>query len=165
MKLADYLFRHRLTPRHLQKVLGVSSRSTVLRYLTGQRLPEPAHLDRIEQWTQDQVRLRDFLDTAPPECAGFYTDARGKRRMVLPWSTRDKRLDKAFNHMMSEPVEGSEDPPVIRQALLVLEDRVVRTKDLFVVDGYPTDTRGLVRAANEQLRRHYRPPLRYPGVT
>lgn len=164
MKLADYLFRHRLTPRHLQKVLGVSSRSTVQRYLTNQRVPEPQHLDRIEQWTQDQVRLRDFLDATPPECAGFYIDKRGKRRMVLPWSTRDHRLDRAFETMLAEPREGAIDPPPIRQALLVLGDRVVRTKDLFMIDGQPTDTRGLIRAANDQLYLHFKPPIRYPGV-
>lgn len=164
MKLADWLFKQRLTPQHVQRTLGVSSRSTVMRYLIGERTPQPINMQKIERLTGKQVTLDDFIDKPPPECAAFIVDAKDKRRMVLPWSIYDKRLDMAFEAMLHEPREASGDSPAATHALSVLGHRARRSGAMFIVDKNLTDTRGLIRAANQQLACDLLPTIRYPGV-
>ena len=69
MKLADYMYKHGITPAQLRRMLGVRSRATISRYLSGDRIPSHKIRLKIQRLTNGQVTLEDLLDTSPPKCA------------------------------------------------------------------------------------------------
>ena len=159
MKLADYLYENSQTPTQLRRMLGVQRRSTVWRYLTGERIPQPMILQKILDLTDGEVTLADFLDPAPPECAKHIPDPRYGRRMVLPWSPDYPDDDPAGSND-----NGPLTTPVVR-ALDVLGVRANFTRSgVFLLDGRSSDVRRIVQKANEVLRRRGEPTLAYPGV-
>ena len=159
MKLADYLYENSQTPTQLRRMLGVQRRSTVWRYLTGERIPQPLMLQRIIDLTDGDVTLSDFLDPEPPECARTITDPAGRPRMVLPWSP-----DYPDDDPTTPNDTGPLTTPVVR-ALDVLGARAQFTRSgVFLLDGRSSDVRRIVRAANDVLRRRGDPTIAYPGV-
>ena len=79
MKLADYLYENSMTPGQLRRMLGVKNRSTIHRYLLGERVPNPETMLKIAKLTRHQVGLADFLDPSPPGCARFNKAERDRR--------------------------------------------------------------------------------------
>jgi hypothetical protein len=161
MKLADWSYDNSITPAQLRRMLGVQCRSTVWRWLTNERIPQPPMMRKIEELTGGQVTLKDFLDPRPPACARWVTCADGTRRMRLPWSP-DYGDDGG-------PPENEEDDDgfsiPVRRALRVLGDRARFTRrGTFLLDGRVTDLRRLVKKANELLKARGLPPIRYPGA-
>ncbi|MGP1345492.1 MAG: helix-turn-helix domain-containing protein [Phycisphaerales bacterium] len=185
MKLADYLDQNDLTPGDLRRLLGVKSRSTVMRYLSGERRPSPGIMSRIRELTGGAVSPVDFTDPAPPRCARIVMGPDGQPRHVLPWTiTPSARPGHAnddarpCNHASRATVRWrrcarlprGHDPDAwpslpLREAMEVLGPRVMPAKrGGFLLDGRLTDTRGVVAAANRWLREHDRPLIPYPGV-
>ncbi|UYV13482.1 MAG: hypothetical protein NCW75_04155 [Phycisphaera sp.] len=148
-----------MTPSQLRRMLGVQRRSTVWRYLTGERIPQPQTLQRIQDLTDQEVVLEDFLDPSPPRCARTITGADGCHRMVLPWSP-----DYPDEDPTAANDQGPLSLPVLR-ALDVLGARAQFTRTgVFLLDGRSSDVRRIVRTANEVLRRRGEPTIAYPGV-
>ncbi|MGP1346168.1 MAG: hypothetical protein ACTS3F_05795 [Phycisphaerales bacterium] len=186
MKLADYLDQNELTPGELRRLLGVKSRSTVMRYLSGERKPSPGIMDRINELTGGMVTPMDFHDPAPPRCAKIVMGPNGEPRLVLPWTSYQPpnqhandahgmpvplysvslRARAARRKMMgSLPDPDAWPSPPLREAMRVLGSRVkVSKRGGFLLDGRLTDTRGVVAAANTWLRANDRPTIPYPGV-
>jgi len=161
-KLADYIFfEMNLTPRELRRILGVRDRTTLWRYLTGKRIPQPKMLQKIYEVTDGKVTLKDFLDPAPPRCAEIISLPDGKSRMTLPWSPDPTRNEVA------RPCDGYEPriTPPIKRALEALDGRGWFTPSgKVLLDGRVTDLKRLVRAANETLKAKGKDPIPYPGV-
>ena len=188
MKLADFMHDHDLTPRQMRWMLGVKSRSTVLRYLSGERLPSPEQMRRIHQVTDGRVTLADFLDPAPPRCVRIVTDRNGEQHYVFPWTdlervrrlpdndNRRPEISRAGTHESLGPPrkpsrltedDDPEDWPYgpLRLALRVLGPRVRHTRrGRFLLDGRASDPKRIVAAANRALRAKGEPPIPYPGV-
>jgi len=159
MKLADFLYENSMTPGLLQMRLGVSNRSTVWRWLTGERTPKPAMLGRIERLTGGAVTREDFLDPRPPRCSQVIIDEHGVERTVLPWSplwVDPRRPDVPTSGRLSQPV---------LDAIRALNGRARFTpRGRFLLDGRAVDIKTVMRAANDALRRSGRPLIPYPGV-
>ncbi|HWJ86904.1 MAG TPA: helix-turn-helix transcriptional regulator [Pelagibacterium sp.] len=62
MLLADYLRKRNLAAASFAQAIGVS-RQTVFRYISGERMPRRAILNRIEEETQGAVTASDFLSS------------------------------------------------------------------------------------------------------
>lgn len=154
-----------LTPATLQRRLGLRSRATVTRYLTGDRAPAPRVLERLIALTGGLVTHEDFIDASPPRCAEVIDGPDGEPVLVFPWTPGRE----ALTARMFAPDEADEEflPPV-RRALAALGDRVrprpPRHSGLFTLDGRLVDTRGLVRAANAALANRGERPIAYPLV-
>lgn len=165
MKLADYLYRTGMSTSHLRRALGLSTRSAISRYLHGERTPQPTVMQKIIELTGGQVQLRDFLTPGNPECATVITLPNGRKRLVFPWSGRDRDLVAATaaeakrlaaNDGLSEPVH---------RAVVVLAGRArVGPGGRWLLDERPVDHRGLVREANRVLAARNRPAIAYPGL-
>lgn len=164
-KLADWLLRERLTPEQLRRMLGVKNRSTVMRWLTGARVPGAEMLQKINDITQGEVTIEDFLDPSPPKCAEVILDLAGNPKLVFPWTPGREVQAEAYKKVRTEPREGDRWSDPITKAMEVLGNRVRFTKrGLFLLDGRVTDARGVVREANKVLDAFGRPQLPYPGV-
>jgi hypothetical protein len=162
MKLADYLHRHRITPSTLRRDLGVRSRATVLRYLSGERIPEPRLLQKIIDLTRGHVQLTDFLSPELPECAVRVTLSCGSSRLVFPWTTRNAELDASLS---ADDEEDDSPSLALQKALAILGPRVHRrSAEIYLVDERMTDVRGVIQAANRMLRLWGKPTIPYPGV-
>lgn len=164
MKLADYLFNSGLAPSDVQGELGIMSRSTMYRYLTGERRPRREMMQRIQDLTNGKVTAADFRDRQLPECAVVIRSPQGVLTPVLPWSTRDGRLEAARRSSWEEP--ANDDSPLGKQltrALWVLSPRArYLGGDRFVLDHCWVDARRVVEAANLHLLSRGLDPIQYP---
>lgn len=186
MKLADYLDQNDLTPGELRRLLGVKSRSTVMRYLSGERQPAPRIMEKIRELTGGTVTPMDFADPAPPRCARIVMGANGEPRLMLPWTSAQprrrhandehgrsgprysfpmhRRLPRCYATTSQADPSGWPSPP-LGEAIWVLGARVkVSKRGGFLLDGRLTDSRGVVAAANASLRARDLPTIPYPGV-
>lgn len=171
MKLADYLIHAGITPPELRRRLGISSRSVLSRYLTGERIPNLFMLQKIIDLTEGKVQLRDFLSPGNPRCATVVESPDGRQRLHFPWSTWD-RLDPANDAGAEGPGEqGAADDEgdlwtkPVQQAVAVLGARArPGAGGRWFVDGCPTDVRGVVAAANRLLKTWNKRLIAYPGV-
>ena len=165
MKLADWLHKQRLTPEQLRRMLGVKNRSTVTRYLSGDRRPSVSVLQKIHDITRGEVTLTDFLDTSPPKCAAVIMSPEGEPKLVFPWSNNPADLQAAFDQLSEAPAEGSTLSDAVTLAMETLGNRVKLTvRGKFLLDGRVTDARRVVRAANEVREADGRAPIPYPTV-
>lgn len=88
MKLESYLRLQKITVPTFAKQLGVRSRMTVHRYVTGERLPRPAIMNKISEITGGLVQPSDFYATI--------TNPTTKRPRVIKNPDRDnKRITTA----------------------------------------------------------------------
>ncbi len=159
MKLADYLYENSMSPSLLRRKLGVTNRSTVWRWLAGDRIPNPPMMLKIELLTEGRVTLRDFLDAAPARCAQVVTGDDGEERLVLPWSPD-------WRHPREETAPASErlSKPVLK-ALEVLGGRAWYTpKGTFLLDGRKVSLKRVMRETNVVLTQNNQPLIPYPGV-
>lgn len=158
MKLADFMAMHRIAPHHLRRLLGVRSRTTVQRYLRGERIPHPEMMARIERLTRGAVTLTDFLDPRPPRCVRIIHDREGRTLEVFPWQQPAAEQDTAPGH------DGQFSAPLER-AIRILHPRVAPTRrGHLLLDGRISDARRIVAEANAVLRRRGGEPIPYPGV-
>lgn len=183
MKLADYLHTHSITPQQLRTMLGVKSRSTVLRYISGERLPSPDLLQRIEELTGGAVTRADFLDPQPPGCLRVVIDRKGREQTTYPWTVLEARPqppgprphprppaanDNRAQRPPPPPPPDTEDDwpsPPLQRALDLLGPRARHAKrGGFLLDGRIADTRRVMAAANEVLKARGEKPIPYPGV-
>lgn len=159
MKLADYLYENSMTPSQLRTMLGVKNRSTIHRYLLGERVPNPETMLKITRLTRFQVGLADFLDSSPPNCARIVDDEHGVPRIVLPWSP-DYRKDDHTPSSSGDPLTGP-----VQRAIDLLEGRARFTpRGVFLLDGRVCDLKDIMRAANRVLESRGEQPIPYPGV-
>lgn len=168
MKLADFMHQHSITPQQLRTMLGVKSRSTVRRYLNGERLPSPDLLARIETLSGGLVTRDDFLDPAPPKCVRVVIDRHGQQTRVYPWTELEHRRNANDNRRKPVRNESDDDPwpsPPLRRAMDLLGSRVkLSARGGFLLDGRIADTRRVVKAANALLVARGEKPISYPGV-
>lgn len=166
MKLADYLFASGMTTTQLRRKLGISSRSTISRYLHGERLPTPQIMQKIIELTGGRVQLRDFLSPGNPECASVIVLPDGRKKLVFPWSTREADLVAANDAEQSRArVEDRLSDPA-RRAVAALAGRAYRLPDgRWSLDGRPCDFRRVVLEANRRLQELGKPLIEYPGLT
>lgn len=165
MKLADWLHQRSKTPEQLRRMLGVKNRSTIHRYLSGERRPGREVLDRIEEVTEGQVTEADFVDPSPPKCAIVVLNEQGEPRLVFRWSRSAENQRRAFDSLRDEPHEWDRLTGVVTRAIRILAGRARFTKrGVFLLDGRPTDARRIVSAANEVLKAQDLPLLRYPRL-
>ena len=178
MKLADYMNAHGLTPADLRKMLGIKGKSTVQRYISGERVPSREMLKRIEQLTHGQVTQEDFLDPAPPHCQKIVTDRYGDTHTVYPWTNLEK--DWQWLPVQELPIpsppttleqpstkaHGTDEPSKpVQLALDALGNRVTPAKrGGFLLDGRLVGLAKIVEKANEVRQRYGLAPIPYPGV-
>lgn len=167
MKLADYVFKYKLTPEQLRRMLGVKNRSTVIRWLNNDCKPNQQTIAQIAKLTNGQVTEADFDDPSPPKCAAIIIDEHGQRRYVYPWSRGFAYQRAAFRTLLQEPVDDviQEFSYPLARALHVLGDRAMFTKKgHFLLDGRISDARRIVKEANRLLIRKGYKVIHYPGV-
>jgi hypothetical protein len=187
MKLADFMHAHGLTPRDLREMLGVRSRTTVLRYISGERLPAPDVMRAIDELTGGAVTLADFLDPKPAHCLRVVVDRTGRLQEVYPWTDiEQRRRHQSANDndprgkrpsTPGAPQRGRAAPPAggdnadewpsapLQRALIVLGGRaMVARRGGFLLDGRKADSRRVVAAANRVLKANGLSPIQYPGL-
>jgi len=165
MKLADWLHRNHLTPGQLRSMLGVKSRTTVNRYLSGERTPREDVLRRIEAITGGAVTRADFDSNDPPECAEVVQESDGSHRYVFPWSRDAEGQDNVFKKMLTEPGEWDRLTNPVSIAIRVLSPRAkVSKRGGFLLDGRRTDAKRIVQAANAVFIARGEPTIDYPGL-
>ncbi|MEQ9617045.1 MAG: hypothetical protein RLN60_03320 [Phycisphaerales bacterium] len=164
MKLADYLYENAMTPSHCRRLLGVKHRSTMLRWLTGDRVPSRAMCDRISLLTNNHVRRKDFYDPAPPKCAIIVHETDGETpTVVLPWSPQYEELKRREEEIDQTDASLS---PAIQRAIRVLNGRAVfAPTGRFLLDGRQVDLKRVVQEANDNLTNHGEAPIPYPNVS
>lgn len=167
-------------------MLGLKSRTTVFRYLSGEHKPSREVMVRINQISGGLVREEDFDDPTPPRCMKVVMDHLGRRKLVFPWTRYEERLShdapRRPRTARQRRWQGVQPPPKfsrietgerldewpsspVRRGMAVLGDRVKLTKRGGVLlDGRISDLRRVMTAANEELRRRGEPPIPYPGV-
>jgi len=74
MRLKAYLVRNKISVEAFTRTIGLAHRSTVYRYLRGEKIPGPAIMAAIYLNTRGEVQPGDFYDL--PEIAG--PDGEGK---------------------------------------------------------------------------------------
>ena len=155
MKIADWLFENSRTPQEIRLILGVS-RSTLQRYLTNQRIPQPHILQKIIEATNGQVQLVDFQDPTPPKCAKVIKRPDGTVRWVFSWSNAVPERSPMYSSRLGQPLV---------KAIAVLNGRAWYTpKGRFLLDGRISDPKRIVVEANEILREQDQSILNYPTV-
>lgn len=160
MKLADFLFNNSMSPSTLKEQLGLAHRSTVWRWMTDGRRPNPKMMARVIELTRGEVTEADFRDPSIPKCAKLVHDEGGRPRLLLPWSS--DHAPKSTDHTKSD--EPTVTPP-IQKALAVLEGRAQFTaRGTVLIDGRASDTKRLVIEANRVLAERNEPAIPYPGV-
>ena len=180
MKLADWMHANRITPKGLRYILGMRSRSTVMRWLSGERQPTPPMMKQIEALTGGAVTLKDFYDPRPPKCLRKIIDSKGRVRIVYPWSIveyhkprlaenqNDRPRARCPSGPCNVPADSTDDPwpsPPLRLALDTLGKRAALTdRGGFTLDGRRIDARWLVIEANRVRARFDLPLIPYPGV-
>lgn len=60
MTLNEFLQIEGITPAEFGRMLGLKSRSSVFRYLTGQRVPKPEVMKKIKELTNGKVTANSF---------------------------------------------------------------------------------------------------------
>ncbi|PCI09698.1 hypothetical protein COB72_05525 [bacterium] len=146
-------------------MLGVKDRSTIHRYITGDRKPSPKVVELIEKITDGEVLQVDFEDTSPPKCAVVIDGSNGEPRLYFPWSRGYRYQEAAFEKTRyTEP--GPDTPSnTIIDAIEILAGRArITPRGRFMLDGRPTDARRVVLAANRQLASDGKSELEYPST-
>jgi transcriptional regulator with XRE-family HTH domain len=142
MKLADFMHEHDLSPRQMRWMLGVKSRSTVLRYLSGERMPSPEQMRRIHQVTEGRVTLADFLDPAPPKCVRVVIDRHGTPRQVYPWTDLETTRRVVSNDngpgRRSPELRYPDSPPADAQESLTPPEKLRQLPDSDDMDEWPS---------------------------
>ncbi len=165
MKLADFLFQSGMTTTQLRLALKLASRSTITRYLHGERVPNPGTLQKIIELTGGRVQLRDFLSPGNPECATVIVLANGSKKLVFPWSTSASDLEAANDAEKVRAIEQDNQSEPMRRVLAVMADRVSRGPNgAWLLDGRLTDFRRIAVEANKRLREQGKPLIDYPGL-
>ncbi|MBK1859369.1 helix-turn-helix domain-containing protein [Cerasicoccus arenae] len=170
MELATYLIENHLTPVEFARAIGVKSRSTIPRYLSGERMPTGAIVRRIETATGGKVTARDLRHT--------YLERQNRPRFTreiedptpFPWSRHeweeDEEAEAALRTMIAEAREGDCASPPLQLAIDELGDAV--TTDIeqrhFQLHGRLSDAQSLVQFANDARTKRGEPPIDYPGV-
>lgn len=62
MKLEIYLKREKITPTEFGRLLGLKSRASVPRYLTGDRIPSNGIMKKIKRITAGEVTANSFYE-------------------------------------------------------------------------------------------------------
>jgi len=187
MKLADYLALNNLTPADFARSIGLKSRMSVHRYLSGTRIPTRRIMARILEVTSGQVTKADFIDIdSLPDCVqsgasevsghveghgrpAVIQTSEGKKTVVYPWSRFSEidriKVDKSFERMMNGPKEGDELSPALAAAITVLGKQVKAKPDgSFIYRGQVIDPKDMVRKANARLHKSGKAMIAYPGV-
>lgn len=180
------MFRHDLSPSDIRRLLGIRSRTTVMRYVRGERRPSRLILTRIEALTKGAVTEADFLDPRPANCVRVVLDRAGMAQEVYPWTNLEAVQanrpdnDNQAQHSVIEraydigpaSVRGGDtraddlwpSKPIAR-ALEALGPRArVAKRRGFLLDGRLVDAKRIVIAANRVLAASKRPTIPYPGV-
>lgn len=161
MKLETYLIAQQLSPAEFARQLGVRSRTTIHRYLSGERQPSPQILHRIETVTLGQVTAEDFAANDNDE---------GEERMPPPWAKKTSSIntlgEQAFLSMVREWDAAQTLSPPVQKAIDVLGARVSvdASQSHFKLDGRPSDLRLIISAANAILTLRQEPLVHYPMV-
>jgi len=161
MKLSDYLILNQIAPASFAKQVGLRSRSSIHRYIRGQRIPTREMMILIEAATGGAVTAADFARRP---------QADNDNDPAYPWSRNWQRemrcCDHAFRQMLREKPEWDTLSPPVRRAVNILGNRVQMdaSERQFRLDGRPADARDLVRQANKFLRLHGLDLIKYPGV-
>lgn len=93
-------------------MLGVKSRTTVQRYVSGERLPTASVMRRIEELSGGRVTQADFLDPRPPRCLKVVLDRFGRPQKVYPWTIIERhRLQQAINDNLDDDRRGPTSGP------------------------------------------------------
>ncbi len=182
------MYQTGLTPGQLRVMLGIKSRTTIHRYLRGERTPVGSILRRIEELSGGLVTLADFLDPEPPACVRVVIDRFGQRHTAFPWTNVEQRRPRRAandNHPSGSAGLGAPpgaSPPAgrgplgmsgadpwpsrpLRTALDELGSRVrPSVRGNFLLDGRQVDARKVVAEANRLRTLRGHPPIPYPGV-
>lgn len=169
MKLADWMHTHHLTPGQLRRMLGVKSRSTVTRWITGERTPSARLLNEIRDLSGGAVTRDDFFDPRPPGCLRLIADRAGRVREVYPWTEIELHFPQTGGGPREAAWAGDAEDvwpsPPLQKALDTLHGRARVTGAMeFLFDGRRIDARRLVAEANRVREKHNLPPIAYPGV-
>jgi len=155
-------------------MVGVKSRTTIHRYLSGERLPSPEVALRIYEATDGQVAFRDFVVTY--QRRGNQADSNEKAHAhenhpeEFPWSRleayAERKTQEALEAMLKEPPEEDRLSPPVAKAIDLLGERVsVNARQTrFKLDGRPAGLKEIMRAANTLLKVSGMMPIAYPGV-
>lgn len=164
MKLADFLFHTGMTTSELRRRLGIASRTTIARYLHGDRIPTPVILQKIIDLSGGRVQLRDFLSPGNPECATVIKLPCGRKKLVFPWATGQLELAAANDAESIRAKQHDAVGDIALKALGVLGPRARRgAGGIWTLDGRPCDFRRIVLEANQRLRERSSPLISYPG--
>ena len=184
------MYQTGMTPGQLRVMLEVKSRSTVLRYISGERVPNGTILAKIKKLSGGRVTLRDFYDESPPKCLRILIDRHGEEHEVYPWTNieRRQRFPANDNHPPDSISLGEEqreaaqptadwprpsssefvDPWPSRPLAMAVDELGSRVKPSkrrdFLLDGRLVDARRIVAEANRSRQERGLPPIPYPGV-
>lgn len=168
MNLCEYLNLYDIRPAEFGRRIGTKSRTTVMRYLTGERIPSKAIQERIYRETNGLVTPADFEESKNgqkvkiPQAAN--DDLLHEWGMNCKYSERN--VNKAFNRMMTDPQEWDNLTPPLSKALETLFPRAVfdRKSKEFYLDGRRTRPVDIVKKANRILKTQRKPTIAYPNV-
>jgi hypothetical protein len=164
MKLADFLFESGMSTTQLRRALNIRCRSTITRYLHGDRVPNPVTMQRIIDLTGGKVQLQDFLRGGNPKCATIITLPSGRKKLVFPWANRESDLEAAEAVESRRAANDDGISPPLRAALDVLRERARLGPRGWLLDNRPADTTRIIREANRVLDDAGEPLIRYPGA-
>lgn len=170
MKLADYLIQKQIGPSEFAELIGVSSRMTVHRYITGKRVPHPDMIQRITRVTRGAVTAADFPPPKKQVPTRMRRPALEQNNQRYPWERSDshycRHAEHALRRLLKEAPEGTDLSPPLQKAISLLGERVEmdREKRNFRLDHRPVSAQTLVRHANRILEAQEEPLIQYPGV-
>ncbi|MDP0500858.1 MAG: hypothetical protein Q7P63_12245 [Verrucomicrobiota bacterium JB022] len=160
MKLSEYLILNRIAPASFAKQVGLRSRTSIHRYLSGERFPNPEVMARITTSTGGTVTAEDFQYPLPDN------DNDADYPWSREWQEELRRCDHVFRQMLREKAEWDTLSPPVRRAVNILGNRVQMdvSERHFRLDGRPAGARDIVRLANRFLSESGLETIKYPGV-
>lgn len=171
MKLIDYLHRNNITIKQFAGIAGIKSRTTIYRYVHGQRRPKAELLLRISKATGGEVAASDFADGL--DCGELNEELRILKREekalhenfgVRCITSRQWDKTNVADYLAASKTNDNLSYP-LWYALQVLEGRVVvENESKFFLDNKPVPATAIIKAANQVLLSSGRSQIAYPGV-
>lgn len=181
MLLADYLSLHKIPPGCFAQALGLSSKSTLYKYMNGSRRVSPEMAARIYTLTEGHIGPGQIISQHK---IGVITIAKQSQQKQFRQAvycgfgerfikTILKKTDAQDNHPSQEweryYLEQSDVPYPLWRAIKILGQRVECRQspggqESLILDGRPSTPFFIVRAANGILQQQGQKAIFYPGL-
>jgi len=167
MKLDLYLSQNQISISKFTKMLGLGSRASLYRYMSGERMPSQDLVIKIMQLTGNAVTANDFVVGDTAASIPKTQRARWNPDCILSAQYNHKTIyDRDFYIQFLERSAANENITFpLWQALQLLKDRLkIQSNGELRLDGVISTVAQVIAAANKLLAMSGDPLIFYPNI-